>query len=350
MKRKVALPAEFHFCHNYCFFLHDQLLETLISGEKAKIFEIRIKHKSKDEAEEMAKHSGEALVTWLETHGYKNKVRELFYKQICAALLSDFLHFIYEALQCSKKGKLTVAYALLRKPLKDNLFFLEWLLARPAEFLQRFERQNPNGFRLPSKAKEQEQIAIIREAIKATGEGEWIRAEFIHELRFKKNLLYGFEPLWQKANHLVTTFDFLETEPCNFNFVFSNPADRYAQWVGLYWFLPILLYHAVTVVEALLDKFAKRICYEVDIMPLRSTAGLLLCLQKPPVADKMVETQRLFKKQFESAGLKCPKCSAPYVMNKTNLKQFYSAGSISCRNSCGSLNLHFESRKCRNSK
>ncbi len=345
MKQKVALPAEFHFCHNYCFFLHDQLVETLISGEKAKIFNIQIKHRNKNEAREMGRHSGEALVTWLETHGYKNEVRKLFYKQICAALLSDFLHFIYEALQSSKKGKLTVAYALLRKPLKDNLFLLEWLLARPAEFFQRFEGQNPKRFQLPSNTKEQEQIAIIREAIKAIGQVEWIRAEFVHALRFKKNLPYGFEPLWQKANHLVTTFDFLETEPSNFNFVFSDKEARYSQWVGIYWFLPILLYHAVSVVEALLGKFAKRICHEVDIVPLRSTAGLLLCMQRPPIADKLEEVQHLFKEHFENAGLKCPRCSASYVMNKRNLKQFYLTGSIKCRNGCGSLNLHFENRK-----
>lgn len=158
MKQKVALPAEFRFCHNYCFFLHDQLVETLISGEKAKIFRIRIKHKGKSEADEMANYSGEGLVDWLEAHGYKNEVRKLYYKQVCAALLSDLLHFIYEALQCSRKGKLTVAYALLRKPLKDNLFLLEWLLARPTDFLKRFEGENPKRFQLPTAIKETEQI------------------------------------------------------------------------------------------------------------------------------------------------------------------------------------------------
>jgi hypothetical protein len=66
MKRKTALPAEFKFCHDYCFFLHDQLLETLISGEKAKIFDVHFKHKDKSHAQEIAKHTGEELLAWME--------------------------------------------------------------------------------------------------------------------------------------------------------------------------------------------------------------------------------------------------------------------------------------------
>jgi hypothetical protein len=236
---------------------------------------------------------------------------------------------------------MTVAYALLRKPLKDDLFYLEWLLARPADFLRRFETENQHRFSLLPRFKEQEQIAIIREATKEAKQGV-ISAEFLHARRFKKSLPYGFEPLWQKANHLMTTQGDLETERCNFNFDFLNKENRYAQWAGLYWFLSILLFHAVSVFEALFGKFAKRGCQKFDIMPLRSTAGLLLCMQHPPIADKKDEPQRILKEQFESLGLKCPKCTSLYVMNKRNPKQFYSTGSIRCRNGCGSLSLHVE--------
>jgi hypothetical protein len=311
----------------------------LISAEKAKVFQVQFKHKDKSHAQEIAKLKGEELVTWMEANGYKDEVRNLYYKQVCAALLSDFLHFIYEALQCSRKGKLTVAYALLRKPLKDDLFYLEWLLATPADFLRRFEGENQNRFSLLPKFKEQEQIAIIREAIKESKQGV-VPAEFIHAFRFKKSLSYGFEPLWQKANHLITTQGDLETEPCNFNFVFSNKDSRYAQWVGLYWFLPVLLFHAMSVFEALFGKFAKRVCHKFDIMPLRTTAGLLLCMQHPPMAGKMDDPERILKEGFEKAGLKCSKCSTAYVMDKKNLEQFYITGSVRCKKGCGSLNLH----------
>jgi len=51
MKKKIALPTEFKFCHDYCFFLHDQLLETLISAEKAKVFQVQFKYKDKNHAQ-----------------------------------------------------------------------------------------------------------------------------------------------------------------------------------------------------------------------------------------------------------------------------------------------------------
>jgi hypothetical protein len=79
------------------------------------------------------------LFEWLENNGYKLTVYEIYYKQIFVALLSDYCHFIYEALRTSKRGKLTVTYSLLRKPLKENLFYFEWLLADPREFITNFD-------------------------------------------------------------------------------------------------------------------------------------------------------------------------------------------------------------------
>jgi hypothetical protein len=45
---------------------------------------------------------------------------------------------LFEALSCSRKEKLAVTFALLRKPLRENLLYLEWLLADPEELLTRF--------------------------------------------------------------------------------------------------------------------------------------------------------------------------------------------------------------------
>ena len=162
------LPEEFEFSHWYSIFLHDQLVETLKSAEEANVFNSTIKFKDESHGKAVEGLSGEEFIEWLEGNGYKTDVVVLYYKQLCAALLSDFLHFIYESLKCSRKGKLTVAYALLRKPLKENLFYMEWLLARPGEFLERFEEENPHRFKLPhsEETTESEHIAIVREAAK----------------------------------------------------------------------------------------------------------------------------------------------------------------------------------------
>lgn len=336
------LPEEFEFSHWFSFFLHDQLVETLKSAEKAEVFNSTIQFKDESHGKAIEGLSGEEFILWLEGNGYKEEVLVLYYKQLCAALLSDFLHFIYESLKCSRKGKLTVAYALLRKPLKENLFYLEWLLARPGDFLERFEKDNPHRFKLPfpKESTESEHIAIIREAVKNTKTGEWMEPEFIHELRFKKNSPISLEPLWQKANHLITTFKYMETEECNLNFVFSDSDAHYSQWSGYYQFVPILLFHAVEVIEALLKSFARRENEEADIMPLRTVAGMMLYLENPPWETDMAEAILDFGATLQEAGLNCPKCGAEFQFHQRNISLFYDSGSLECEQGCGEISLH----------
>lgn len=342
MNDKSYIPEVFKFGHEYCFFLHDQLVETLQSAEKASIFNSTIKFNDESHSQAIEGLSGDEFIDWLEKNGYKGNVIDLYYKQLCAALLSDFLHFIFESLQCSRKGKLTVAYALLRKPLKENLFYMEWLLARPDDFLARFEKAEKNRFRLPDPEAscESDHIAIIREAAESTNAGLWIEAEFLHELRYKKNSLVSLEPAWQKATHLVTTFRHLETEECNLNFIFSDSNARYSQWSGYYQFVPILLFHAVEVIEGLLNRFAKREHHEVDIMPLRNIAGMMLYWESSPLGSDMTESMDSFGVVLKQAKLCCQNCGCAFEFHRDNISMLYSDGSLSCEHGCGVTSLH----------
>jgi hypothetical protein len=61
---------------------------------------------------------------------------ETLKRTVFPALLSDFLHFVCEALATSRKGKLTVTHALLRKPLQDSLFLLKVISTEVGRFAQ----------------------------------------------------------------------------------------------------------------------------------------------------------------------------------------------------------------------
>lgn len=128
------IPEEYKFAHEYCFFLHDLLANIVVVGEQEKIFHHRFKLKDPEHVKQLEGKSGEELAEWMETNGYAAEFYETNRRQIIVALLSDFCHFIYEALECSRKGKLTVSFALLRKPLKENLFYFEWLLADSVDY------------------------------------------------------------------------------------------------------------------------------------------------------------------------------------------------------------------------
>lgn len=53
-------------------------------------------------------------------------------------MLSDMVNFIYESIIIAQKGKMSVAYSLIRKPSKDQLCLLEQILVNQEEFFQRF--------------------------------------------------------------------------------------------------------------------------------------------------------------------------------------------------------------------
>jgi hypothetical protein len=325
------LPDKHRFSHEFCFFLHDQLVEALKSGEKAEIFNHEVTMEP-HEISAIEGLSGEELLQWLEDNGHKDLVLILYYKQICAALLSDMLNFIYEALQCSKKGKLTVAYALLRKPFKENLFYLEWLLGDPTDFLSRFDIGKIKELSINIALSEEDRINIISKALDQTVVGNWLSAELIYALRFDKKFEDSLEPLFQKANHLVTTFKFLETEGQNFNFVFSDNESWESQWDHLYTFLPILLFHAVEIFEGLLAKFAKR-AEGFDLTGIRTLIGFAFWSRD---CDLEFDHNALFREVREhltASNLRCEDCKSPIEFKDDQLLDLYEDYSLNC-NKC----------------
>ena len=160
------LPEQFRFSHNFVLFLHDQLVSTWKEGEKADIFSVQVVAN----APIQEGLGGDELFKWMTENGHRDEIKEMYYKQLTSALLRDFLNFLYEALRCSAKGKLTVAYALLRKPLKENLLYLEWLLADPEDMLTVFEGEELKAKSI-SKMSEKRKLELITRAMENTSLG-----------------------------------------------------------------------------------------------------------------------------------------------------------------------------------
>lgn len=323
------IPEELHFSHNFCFFLHDQLVSTLKEGEKADIFSIQFNSEKSIEHE----MSGEELFAWMENNGYREEILSMYYKQLTSALLSDMLHFIHESLRSSTKGKLTVTYALLRKPLKENLFYLEWLLADPSSMLEAFEGANLVSKSAKSVSPERKK-EIIGKAMELTSMGKWVDPDFIYDLRYNKHCEYGYEALFQKANHLVTQAKPFETEPANFNLIFSNEISFASQWRGLYSHLPLILIHAIEVVEALIGNFARRDESLPDLTWVRTMIGFTHWVDTRPAA--LVETNFLpdFRKSISDIDLCCVECGTKIFSDEKALFSLYNENSLVCGN-CG---------------
>ena len=331
------LPDEFRFSHDLAFVLHDVLADHLVEGEKNHIFDYTTDIKCLSDVEELKDLPDDQLIDWLAYHGYIDELKELTYRQLIPALLSDSCHFIYEALSSSAKGKLAVTFTLLRKPLKQNLFYLEWLLSDPNDFCDKFLYGGPellDTSRNTSLPKDR-MIEIIRAALNQTRTGEWISPQFLYEIRYDKMAPYGLERLWNQSTHLITTHKHYTTDSRNFNFIFSDDDSRQEQWNYLYRILPILLYQAVEVVEALIDTITNRDPNVIITPFLRRAIGFALWCERIIQTDSVRKIQHNLQLVIDSLDLQCGECHTPLHVTRDQMEEIYDNGKLECL-SCGS--------------
>lgn len=321
------LPKKYHFSHDYALFLHDILAAIITQGESADVFTHTIELTDQKHADILDKMPDDDRWDWLEANGYSQHIHGVISRHVIAALLSDFCHFVFEALSCSRKSKLTVAYSLLRKPFKDNLFYLEWLLAEPTVFINTFQHGGPEKLE-DHRSKQHLRLPIIKKAVSKTSTPGMFNAEFIDEIRYDRKVGYGFAAPWDQANHLLTTFSAVRTTDQSFNFVFLDPTDE-ARWEFLYVQLPMLLYYAIEVVEALLIPLVPRPEKLKDNTYYRRAVGFTLWTESLGMEDVSQEEDALDLPD-------CPDCGGRVKWDKANSLLFYNELKIMCP-SCGKV-------------
>ncbi|MBK3018579.1 hypothetical protein FKK32_28925 [Klebsiella pneumoniae] len=90
-------------------------------------------------------HKGDLdVLDLLKKAGKTESAKHVLSGHLVLAITADMLHFLYEGFSCLEKRKFAVAFSLLRRPFKENVLFLAWLLGDPEDFLTRFEKDgNP---------------------------------------------------------------------------------------------------------------------------------------------------------------------------------------------------------------
>lgn len=325
------LPKRFKESHSFAFYLHDLLANYVINGEKQNIFSAKFEIRDRNHLKEIKDLSGEPFVTWLEQNGYEDVVVDIFYRQIIVATLSDFCHFVYEGLNCSEKGKTTVAFALFRKPFKENLLFLEWLLGDPVNFMKCFYNKGTSEYTIDQISKEQ-RIKIIANAIrKIWSQEKFFNEDYIYKLRYDKKCEFGFEKYWQKATHLVTSFREIKTEPHNLNFVFSSFQDKESQWEFIYLMVPALLFYTVNVVEHLFLNIAKFDSFYRNLESFRRTMNYIFWAHEEIAkVEYSEEAEDLINSLKKPLSFDCPNCSIKIIPDLDNIKRFVKRLEMKC--------------------
>jgi hypothetical protein len=272
------LPSEFDLAHDFCFVLHDLMANALVYGEKSGAFLTRLALRDKEDAE--ALEAAEDVFAWLEaTRSIEERVTVLT-KSVFPAVFSDALHFVYEALESSRKAKLNVTYALLRKPIQENLFVLESIVLDKEGFAGTLAT-DPLKLRAQKQGGRDSHLRRIQSVLEALEMTEYFSADYLAQLRYSK-VEDGFDGACNHAMHLFTEHEAIRTEPLNINFVFSGWEEKMSQWSFLYSRLPYVLSYAHAVAEYAVEGFAKTAPEYLDMARRRIAALTLLWYDEVP--------------------------------------------------------------------
>lgn len=246
---EVVLAKEYHDLHNMCVHLHDQMADILIhdgyeSFRKHSLdFSKECLHIKELQNKEMH------VLDFLEANGMRDELTDVLVRDIVQALLADFLHFIHESLSTAKRGKISVAYALLRKPLADLLLLFEQILINKQEFIDRFYHAGAAVGYDPSTEKLDNKKSIIAQAAsKLALRGIYV-ADFIYDLRYEKSSKYGLAGTTNQALHIVTNDKHYQTPNRDLNFVFVAEGYLEQYWNNYYIVVPYLMSYAAAVLD-----------------------------------------------------------------------------------------------------
>ena len=131
--------------------------------------------------------------------------------------------------------------------------------------------------------------------------------------------------------HLITTFKVIETEPRNFNFVFSNDDARITQWYHLYWHLPVLLNYAIEVIEALVFTFVPQVDTELDITDIRRKVGFFLWANQYSAANTVPSALQIQKEYLDQLPLRCRRCGEPVFFGGEIASSVFHRSRFRCR-------------------
>lgn len=334
---QIFLPKCYHRIQDICAVIYDQLTEIYKEKNYQDLYHTEsILDGSETGMDELNKNKIHAI-DWL-TWNNKNKDLELILtKHIILSITSDFINFVFESLYCAKRGKITVAYALIRKPFTDELLILEQLLYNRSDFIYRFFHSDTVETYDPS-SKNINKVDVIKNAVDCLT-NPLFDADFVHDLRYNKLCEYGINGISNHALHIVTKNKNYRTEPQNFNFVFSQEEDFALYYKQYYWVVPYILIYAVDIIDKLIFSILK----DTDnqnlsiVKRLRRTIGFSLFTESY-LRTKKYSIFILFNKKIRFT---CPICKNKYFLKRDDYEFFFETEAILCPK-CNNDNLTIE--------
>ena len=160
-------------------------------------------------------------------HLHPEKYKALVTLQLLAGLNNDFLHFTNYSLKALHPASVAVSYTLARKPYRDSLAYLEYMYARPDEFMNIFL-----GYDANIKTKDLDthlnkrgstiRRDLVNETCQKLDETGTLNITVAHpEFNYEFRYDVDYTGFFDTATHLITSRT-KPTEDVNMNFIFLN--------------------------------------------------------------------------------------------------------------------------------
>lgn len=325
-ERLKLIPVNYRLKHEFCFYLHDQLLNIFLQYEYSEVHKFAISAFKEVIKGRESEFEGLDFLKLLKERGINVAYRHHIISNVVLALSADMLNFLYEALRAFEKRKFTVGFSLLRKPLKENLLYLSLLLADEDDFIRRFEKKNYKS--LVSFSKE-DRLEILSRSMSKLPVKEMFDSKLVYDIIYSKNIAYGFEPTWQRATHLITSMGYLlKTDDYSFNFIFEDPADN-CYYEFLYSKLPYILIYMTQVTLEVVSK-VKAINHKTYNYLVLTTLG---CYESIFSDGKTQHMARVLNSGLGEL-LKCLHCNAKFKITKKTAPSLYLMEEMVCKK-CG---------------
>lgn len=325
-ERLRLIPKSHQASHEFCWYVYEQLAQMLIQHDASGASRV-----VSNSFRSIAAESGDVLseadfIEFLKERGFNSECRHHLISNLSLALTADMLRFLHEGLRTIENCHISIAFSLLRKPFKENLLFLAWLLGDEVEFLRRF---SSNNYETLNGLGEAEQIKILEDAISKTITPDLFSPRDIRDAIFSKQLETGLEPLWQRATHLITRQGrLLKTPDYSINFIFE-PARSEHYYDVLYSWLPIIF---LLIFQVTLE------CFRLALKVNETTASHYLittvgCYEALFLHESDATIKDMVNSVF-SSFLKCCRCDNKLLINQSNAPRLYMLEQIYCTR-CG---------------
>lgn len=345
-KEIVPLPKRYHKINNLCAIIYDQLTEIFENKNYKKLNSTDFNLDKNKHVFIKELHNNEIhALKWLEANNLNDELVTVLTKHITMSIVNDFVNFIYESLSNAKRGKMSVAYALLRKPLTDELLILEQLLFDPEDFVRRFYHLGDPKEYDPSH-RDIDKRNIIRNALTIIKPNILFTEDLIYNLRYDKSSSSGINGISNHALHIVTTDRNYKTENQHLNFVFSGKDDYIKYWDHYYYFVPYLLLYSVTIIDNIIFKYLPDDANQnlKVVKSFRRLVGLVLWTERSKL-NASKENQKMYDVFASSIKLNCKKCKKEIHFTKPDFELFFELEIFICPKCFNNLLSTLESVK-----